>query len=184
MDEFNEYNAMTAGVEPGGLRNAAQIRLLIGYLVKNLPEPVKKEQIIEVLSIDGIANYFEVTQAFETLLSDGNITSGDDDYLTLTETGKTTVDELENDLPRSVRDKALEEITRLQVMERRMSENRISITPNGRGYDVTFIIEANGVRMMQLTVFAADSYQAQKIKDNFLNDPAGLYSGVVASLFM
>ena len=69
MSMDNEFNAFSAGVEPGGLRNRTEIKILITFIVSRLKEPIKDVAMLEALQIHGLANYFEATQALDELLT-------------------------------------------------------------------------------------------------------------------
>ena len=60
-----EYDAIVAGVEPGGINNAQQVRILVGYLLRSVGQPVERRLLPELLQHWGIANFFEVTQAID-----------------------------------------------------------------------------------------------------------------------
>ncbi len=182
MDELG-YDTFSAGVEPGGLRNTAQIKILIGFIVKSLDRPIEKSRLIEVLQMHGLANYFDASQALAELLDCGNLTSDENGLLAITETGRAAVNEIEGEIPRSVREKALDDAIKLQTLERRKNENKITVEPCGDGYNVTFEIFDHTTLLLRLSVYAADEYQVGRIKSNYLKDPVSLYSGIIASLF-
>lgn len=179
----NQFDAFSAGVEPGGLRNTTQIKILITFVVSRLKEPIKDTSLFEALQIHGLANYFEATQALDELLTNGNLTEADG-MLYITPKGELSVSELAEELPRSVKETALADAINLQLLEKREGENTVEIEPVDNGFNVTFkIIHKNSV-LMSLTVYAADAEQAQMLKHNFLKDPSRLYSTVITSLFV
>ena len=103
-------NAFSAGVLPGGLKNKQEIKIMICFILDKVEHHLKKSDITSILQIYGLANYFEVSQAFEEMVNNKNIALDEDNdhCYVLTQTGKMIVDELGNSLPLSVRDKALE----------------------------------------------------------------------------
>ena len=44
-----EFDALTAGVKPGGLRSKQDIKLLICYLLSSIPQGLSKTDLINVL---------------------------------------------------------------------------------------------------------------------------------------
>ena len=52
------YDAFSAGVEPGGLRNRNEIKVLIAFLLKNTERGLSHRQLMEVIQREGLANYF------------------------------------------------------------------------------------------------------------------------------
>ncbi|MBQ4243855.1 MAG: DUF4364 family protein [Clostridia bacterium] len=177
------FDAFSAGVMPGGLRSTAQIRVLIAYLVNNLAHPLPKDSVCGILQIHGLANYFEINEALDDLIKTGNIETDSDNCLRITELGKAAVNELQRTIPKSVREKALNDALTVQTLERRKNENGCIVEKSGNGYNVTFSITDGDDTLMKLTVYAADGKQVEIIKDNFFNDPVGLYAGIVSKLF-
>lgn len=43
------YDAFSAGVEPGGLRNRNEIKVLIAFLLKNTERGLSRRQLMEVI---------------------------------------------------------------------------------------------------------------------------------------
>ena len=71
MDQ--DKNTFSEGIEPGGLRTAPEIKLLICYLLKALHQPLSRSQINEIMQEYPIANYFEVNQALSELVRSGTL---------------------------------------------------------------------------------------------------------------
>ena len=90
------YDAFSAGVEPGGLRNRNEIKVLIAFLLKNTERGLSRRQLMEVIQREGLANYFEASQALESLIEGGSVEpenpDGGDEPLSLTEAGKTAAE--------------------------------------------------------------------------------------------
>ena len=73
----NEFDAFSEGVEPGGLRNRMQIKVLITFMVSRIKEPIRDTMLIDALQTHGLANYFETTQALDELLENGILVMAD-----------------------------------------------------------------------------------------------------------
>lgn len=183
MSMHNEFDAFSQGVEPGGLRSKTQIKLLVNYLVASIKEPISTSTIVEALQIHGLANYFEVTQAIDDLIENGNL-SESDGMLYITPKGVIALGELSEELPNSVKETALADSMKLILLEKRESENTVDIKKTENGYFVTFKVMHKDLPLMELTVYAADLEQAEQLKSNFLKDPAHVYSTISASLFI
>ena len=187
MENFEEFNALDEGIQPGGLRNKDDIKVLICFILNNVEGSLTREQIGNILQDRGIANYFEVMDAVSDLLSNGNITtviSGEDEYLSITDSGKEAVSLVEKDLPKTVREDALKAAVRLVTIERNMKENDVTIEPADGGYTLSFSMKDKDSVLMELNVFVGDRELAEKIKANFYEDPARVYSGIIASLMI
>lgn len=183
MSIENEFDAFTEGVEPGGLRNRTQIKILITFIVSRIKESLKDTMIIEALQIHGLANYFEVSQALDELFDNG-ILSTADGLVYLTPKGALSIDELSQELPKTVKETALSDALNLQILEKRESENTVEITKSDRGYFVTCRVTHKNDNLMELTVYAADYEQAEQIKRKFLKDPSYVYSTVITTLYI
>lgn len=183
FSENNEFDAFSAGVEPGGLRNTTQIKVLINFIAERLKEPISSDMMLEAIQMHGLANYFEASQALDELLENGNIALSDG-KLHITPKGKLSVAELADDIPRTVKETALADALNLQLLEKREGENSVEIEPAKNGFNVTFRVTHKDNVLMSLTVYAADLEQAQLIKHNFLQDPSRFYSTVITTLFI
>ncbi|MCL2508460.1 MAG: DUF4364 family protein [Oscillospiraceae bacterium] len=182
---MDNYDAFSAGIEAGGLRRRDDIKVLICYLVKSLSRPLNREQLSEIMQVKSIANYFEVAQALTELVASGNIVlllEDGHELLYLTDDGRMAAETLENDLPKSVREKAIDAGVELLTRARYERESDIEIEKLGNGYNVHFSIFDKDDTLMKLTVYAADFSQANVLKENFLRDPVKLYAGIIAML--
>lgn len=185
---MEQYDAFSAGVESGGLLNTTEIKSLIGYLIRELDEPISADALRRILTEQGLANYFDVSEALSDLLRMGNVSeepSGEDFVLVLTSRGRIALRELEGDIPLSVREKALSAAIEEAVRRRNAHQTRIEVEPSGEGYSVTFRIGSEpGDSLLRVTVWAADMQQVERMKTNFLKDPARFYSAILASLIV
>ena len=156
-----EYDAFDEGIEPGGLRSRNEIKVLVCYLLKSIEQPISKQLINEILQENSLANYFEINQAVSDLVRAGSLEEaaqeGDTVYR-VTDQGRSAAQTLEVNLPRSVREKAVNAAIRLLTRAKREQENRIDIEKLENGYHV------------------------ETVRKNFLNDPVKLYSNIIASL--
>lgn len=183
---MNRYNAFDAGVELGGLKNSADIKVLICYLLKSIGKPLTRKNMIDAITGNGIANYFEVNQGLSDLVKTECLSSQgalENQTFTLTQKGADVAETLESNLSINVRKRAVRETLSLLTRLRRESENKIEIDrlENG-GYSVSFTILDGTDKLMQLQLYVADMFQAEQLKNNFLEDPAGLYAMILSRL--
>lgn len=179
----DEYNTFSADVELGGLRNTAQIRILLCFVVKNLDGKISRSKLIDVIRTHGIANYFDLSQSLEELIKSGNLTADSEELLSITPKGTAAVDELINEIPKTIREKAISDAVKLLTIERRENENKVIVKQLENGFDVSFTVSNGDDVLMKLSIYAADEYQVEKIKSNYLNDPISIYAGIVSKLF-
>lgn len=184
FDENIEYDAFNAGIEPGGLRNKNEIKILICYILKTIDTQITRQQTNEVIQGQGLANYFEVNQAISDLIQNGSldVDKDNEELLSITQIGKMAASTLELDLPRSVREKAIRSAIKVITIAKNEQENNVEIEQLNNGYHITFTIADKNDIMMQLKLFVADKEQIEIVKRNFFEDPSRLYSSIISSL--
>lgn len=177
-----DFDAFSAGVEPGGLRTKNEIRILICYLLASVSSPLSKSDILNIIQDNGLANYFEVTNALAELAEHGNvILSGENNELcTASETAKLIAKQLDTALPPVVRDKAVAAAIRLLAQAKRERENKVEIKKSERGYDVSCHISGGDMELMNFTLHVPDMYQAQMVKSQFHRAPETVYRMLLA----
>lgn len=176
----------TAGIEPGGLTEGREIRILVCHILSGVQEPMSFDEMTEAVLADGSANYFEFADALAELEETGCVVSfktdaGISEY-TLTDKGKAAALTLQNSLPPSVRDKSLEAAKNIIQRRRIEKENLVSITRTEDGYKIHMLVTDIGTDLMELSLFMPTREQAYAVKERFLNDPAGTYMKVLEAL--
>lgn len=179
---FMDFDAFTGGIEPGGLRSKNQIRILICYLLSSLDAPLSKSDIVNIIQDNGLANYFEVTDALAELIEKGNvIVSGEKDELcSASSTARMIAKQLDRALPHVVRDKAVAAAINLLARTKRERENKVEITKTERGYNVVCHISGGDMDLMNFTLHVPDLYQANMVKHNFHQSPENVYRMLLA----
>ncbi|MBQ7004998.1 MAG: DUF4364 family protein [Clostridia bacterium] len=180
-----DNDAFSMGVAPGGLKDRADIKLMVCYLLKNLNKSLTRTQINEILQKHGIANYFEINGAVSDLVSTGQVTSeltDDDELITITAKTELSVALIERDLPRSLREKAINAAVGVLQRDRIKKESRVTVEPCNEGYHVTFTVTDMGTQLLKITVYVADERQIEIVKRNFYDNAVNIYSDVIASL--
>ena len=135
----------------------------------------------------GIANYFEVMDAISELCEKGNVESSfveGDEYLSVTEQGKEAVLLVSESIPKTVRETAVKTTLRYESLERNARENNVRIEKDGEGYNVSFSVKEEDTVFMDLKVYVPERDQAETIKRNISEDPARIYSTVMAALLV
>lgn len=180
-----ENDAFSLGVAPGGLKERAEIKLMVCYLLKTLGKSLTRTQISEILQRHGIANYFEINGAVSDLVGAGQVTSefdGDDEFITITPKTVLSVAIIERDLPRSLREKAVSAALNVLQRDRIKKESTVTVEPHGEGYHVTFCVADVGTELLRVTVYVTDERQIEIVKRNFYNNAVDVYSNLISSL--
>ncbi|MEE0928376.1 MAG: DUF4364 family protein [Acutalibacteraceae bacterium] len=180
-----EKDAISVNVGKGGLKNTAEIKILVLYLLMNVTEPVPSNQICDLLHLEGIANTFELNEAFAQLHQNGLIDETDEgiEFYAINDKGRDVGQTLQSSVPFTVREKSLKLLKKMLLRNRHMKETDIKIHHEDDGsIKITCsAIEGDSV-IMSFTLQAADDAQAIRIRENFLDDPALIYRTLIDML--
>lgn len=177
-----DFDAFTAGVQPGGLRSKDQIRILICYLLSSVGAPLSKEDIVNIMQENSLANYFEVTDSLSELIEKGMIVTQPDNpkLCTASDTARGVANQLDNMLPLSVREQAVSAAINLLAKAKRERENKVDIVKTDNGYNVECHISGGDMDLMSFTLYVPDLFQARMVKENFHREPENVYSVMLA----
>lgn len=180
-----KFDAFTAGVNLGGLRSKNDIKLLICYMLTSVGEPLSKDEVVSVLQENGLANYFEINDAFSALIGSNNIApaaDADSKYV-ITESGKLIATQLDTALPITIREKTLAAAIDLLAKVKRETENTVTIEEKTNECYVSCTVSGgDGRDLLNITLFVPDFKQASLVKRNFQKDPNLVYSCMLALL--
>lgn len=180
-----EFNAFTAGVNPGGLLNHNDIRLLLCYLLKSVNAPLSRHMILSVIQDSGLANYFEAAAALEELREAGSLTleqDGEDPLYRIAPQGLLVADTLSSQLPVTVRERSVATALALMLRAKREQENKVTFEKLENGVFVRCHISDGDSDMMLLELRVPDLLQADLVKQRFQRDPGAIYSALLALL--
>ncbi len=179
-----EYDALDAGIDPGGLRTRSNVRLLICYILDSLKKPIKRDYVITSMQKNGIANYFEIIDAFVDLRNKENIILIDEaqDTYTVSKSGRLIAANLGEDLPLTIRERALSAVCELMVQEQNETENTAEIIKQKNGYMVDCHIKGFESDLFSFQLYVPDSKQARLVKRNFQSNPEMIYKMMIASI--
>ncbi len=172
----------------GGLRSTEKIRIIICYILANTDTYLSREDMLSSLYDNGIANYFEISQAIDNLLDVGAVEI-EDGILTINEKGIKIARELEGELSVYIKNKAVRATKLTALYEKRKKENDVSITKTGeKSYRLDITLhsgldnEKDNDRILDVSVYVTDKLQAEAMKNTFLNNPVKLYEKVIEAL--
>ncbi|MCL2884592.1 MAG: DUF4364 family protein [Oscillospiraceae bacterium] len=163
-----------AGVEPGGLYSAQEIRVLICYMLAGTAQPMTREQVIQVLAGEGMVNFYEAVAALDALVSAGLLLE-EKDGLILTGEGREAAGALTSMVPYTLRERSLGAALRLLARQKYEQQSAVTIDKGARGCAVTCTALESGETLFSLTIRVADELQADLVKECFLNDPTRFY---------
>ncbi|MGN0503176.1 MAG: DUF4364 family protein [Ruminococcus sp.] len=178
------FDTFDEGVTLGGVRSKNEIRILICYLLNCVKENMDKELVVQAITIDELANYFEVSAAFDDLIKNGNIKESEiiDGIQTyeLTDNGKMIANQLESILSYTVKEKAYAKAIQLLGEKKKRRENSVDIKKTENGFDVICKISGGDMDLLTFTLYAPTFEQAMLMKKNFFDNPSTVYKVMLA----
>ena len=176
----------------GGIRSTEKIRIIICYILNDIGSPMSRDALQSALYDNGIANYFEISQAIDDLLKVGAVEYRETDgstVLFINQKGTQIAKELENELSVYIKSKAVKAARLTLIYEKRQNENDIVITKiSDKKYrlDITMhsgiSSENANDELLKVSVFVTDLLQAENMKQSFINNPVMLYTKVIEGL--
>ncbi len=179
-----KIDTFSAGVAPGGLRDIQEIKILICYIFDKLDIHLRKSDITAILQNYALANYFEVSQAFSQMVLNNNLSIDPEDsnYYLITPSGKMISEELSDNLPLTVKEKALKSAENYLKRLKTEKENTVNIKKTPFGYTVNCKVSGGDFNMLEIKLYAPDITAATVIKNNFYKMPEKIYEDVVSML--
>lgn len=180
-----ELDSFSEGIAPGGLRSKNEIKLLVSYLLKKIDMPISRMKICDIIQEYNIANYFEINQAITEMINNDVLLCKENDGVeTLLLMGKSyfEIEQVENMIPRTIREKALAAATKIINRERLEKQNNITVEPVKDGYLVTFEVKDDDEILFKMSVFVTDNSQVELVKRNFCDHVVDIYSNVMSAL--
>ena len=174
------HDAFSAGVEPGGLYSSQEIKILICYMLAGVNEPLTRQSVLEILTADGMANFFEAGAAIDDLIRRQNLTEDETGLLYLTAEGRQAASTLSGMIPFTLRERSVKAALKLLTRMRREKENRVTVEKLEHGRLVSCEILDADQPLLTFTLRVADDLQASLIKERFLEDPTLVYSTLIA----
>ncbi len=180
-----DFESVFAGIEPGGMTDIYEIKILICYLLNSLKEPLTKEQMDLVLQGNHLVNYFSYAAAYKELLESGHVYTQEQDgrtVLRLNELGQHTALLLKSNLPLSVKDKVVSVGMEILAEMKRDRERAVRVEELDNGYTVQLTIRDGAVELLNIRIFAPDQEQVEIIKKQFEQNTLDVYKGVISLL--
>lgn len=183
IDPKLHFDALMGGVKDGGLRSVSSIYLTVCYIVENLDGRVTKDNIVQAMSENGIANYFEVANALDKLIKNNTLIQDENGILHLNKNTGANIELVEKDLPLTIRERSIKLVQNIIAKEQHERENKAEIVKTDGGYNVILGIRDGQTEFLSLTLFAASIEQAQIIKEKFIINPAKVYEALINGIF-
>ncbi|MCD7775525.1 MAG: DUF4364 family protein [Clostridiales bacterium] len=192
--DFN-LDAFPVDDTKNGIRSTEKIKIIICYIMSAVQTPLSRSTIQSILYDNGIANYFEISQAVDDLLAVNALepkkseNSDEEELYSLNENGERIARELENELSVYIKNKAVKAANLTLLYEKRQRENDISVEKLGdKRYRLNITMhsglnsEVNNDELLKLELFVTDELRANSMKRCFINNPVKLYEKITEAL--
>ena len=178
-----QFDAITAGVRPGGLNNRFQIRLLVCYVAREIGCPISSISLCELMHYKGVANYFEMVEAVYNLKENGYIDMDEETTgrpYTVTAKGLDMLSEFERDLPNTIKEVSVKYVEKMITLERNKKENKVWVESLEGGGCMACCSVMEGEReQLTIRLYTPDEDCARRINDMFLEDPTKVFVRVL-----
>ena len=175
-------NAFTAGVKPGGLTTSTEIRILLCYLLARVSVPLSRQEIENSLIGQQLVNYFELADALGDLCEKGHLVCDAQERYTVTASGRGLADMLESDLPRTVRENAVNAVIAAQTYARKKAQYHADYRPVNNGFLVRCSIEDLGETVFSVELYMPDELSAKAAQDHFIAHGEAVFSRMLTLL--
>ena len=178
------FNAFVGGIEPGGLTNDFEVKILICFLLKKIEQPLSFDQVNEILQKTGFVNYFEFVEAVSELQKTEHvlltIDENGQEVFQLSEIGEAMAQTFHHTLPLTVREKTVESARELIQMQKQLEETEVRYHAVNDGYILTMKLKDIGSDLMDLSVFVPSEDECVEIRERIYADPLLLYKTLLA----
>lgn len=168
-------NGFRSDVEPGGLYDTNDIRILICYILSNIKESLTMDEISNIIREYGLANYFEITHAVTQLHNLNALSLDEENRYDVTDAGKEISETLSSSLPYSVKKKALKSAQKAMKIKESLRDNIAEIVSCGKGYKVVIVIPDGELEMLRVELYVDSFEEATTARENFLSNPLATY---------
>ncbi len=180
------FNAFVGGIEPGGLTNDFEVKILVCFLLENIARPLTFDELSEIFQNTGLVNYFEFAEAVSDLEKTGHIrrekSEDGTEQLALTGVGSVTAQTFQKTLPLSVREKTIETAQQFLQTEKCMEEVEITYAPVPDGYILKLVMRDIGSDLLEMKVFLPTEEECLLLKERIVEDPALFYSRMLLTM--
>lgn len=171
--------AFTAGVKPGGLTNTTQIRILLCYLIRTVAHPLSRQELESALLEQQLVNYFELAAGLADLEQQKLVQLEKGRYH-ITPEGRKVADLLLTDLPRSVREQAVQAAVLAQQYARKAAENQAVVRHTRDGWQLDCRIQELDREVFSLSLLMPDQATAEAARDAFIHKGGDFYKILLA----
>ena len=165
------------------MHSQPELKMAACYIIARSKEKLTAKNVVDALVEGKIANYFEISSAISKMIKTNNLVENEDGHLSITEKCAFNVEMLENDLPITIREKAVELAAKTARLELYKKENKATVEKDGNRYKVTLHVSDKDCDFMVLSLYFPSEAQAQVVKEKFQTHPGEVYENLINSIF-
>lgn len=166
----------------GFIHEKLDIKILILFVVRRLPDSVDGETLAELCLFDDGISYFEYAECLSELVDSLHLEQSDRGYR-ITEKGDRNGLTIESSLPYSVRKKAEKQVAKVAAKLRRNAMIKTEHSVNADGAVVAQLGLSDGFgEIISLSILTSGEEQAKLIEDNFRERAELIYNEIIKLL--
>ena len=163
----------------GFIHEKLEIKILILYILRRLPEPVSFDALAELTMCDDGISYFDFSECVAELVKTEHLRVADDMY-SLSGKGVRNGETTENSIPYAVRVRADNATSELRSKQNRNSMIKTLHTVNQEGGFTVCLSLSDGIgSIVSMEIFAHNAQQAEALEKGFRKNAEGIYHGLV-----
>ena len=163
----------------GFIHERIEIKVLILFIMRRLPEPVSVDVLTDLTMCDEGISYFDVIECITMLVNTKHLRLEDGMY-SLTAKGERNGEILEKNLPYSVRTKAEDTVAVVRAAQNRSSMIKTNRTVcNDGGYKVALSMSDGIGEIISMEMFAANEQQASALEKGFRDNAEKVYHAII-----
>jgi len=166
----------------GFIHERIEIKVLILFIMRRLPEPVTLDVLTGLTLCDDAIGYFDVTECIAMLVETEHLQLKEDKY-SLTSKGERNGEILEKNLPYSVRNRAenATALVRSNLNRDAMIKTQCTVDDDG-GHKVSLSLSDGIGDILSMELFTANEKQANDLEKGFRKNAEKIYHAIIAML--
>ena len=163
------------------LHEKLDIKILILFILRRLPDAVSKEDLSELALRDGNVGYFEYADCLAELVDSGHVEQNGNFYK-ITECGAHNCEVVESSLPYTIRTSLEKHIAPVAEEMRRRAMIKTSYETDETGCRAYLSLSDGLGKIFDLQILCGGEEQAKAIKENFRQNAELLYTKIMELL--
>lgn len=168
------------------MRDETDIKIFILYLMEHIGRPLDFIEVNDIVVQDGVVKPFDFCLAFPDLIESGHVLRTEKDgkeTFTVTDLGRNVLENLENKILLSTRDRALQSAVRLLNMQKSNTGYRYQTEafPNG-SFGFHIVYSEQGKDVLTVTASVSTKREAENMESEFEQHPELFRRALIALL--